>query len=58
MDNPQVAYICDKTKCEKCTWPECSHTTDITYAANFTMLDPEHYIEKVNYGYGDEGSIL
>ncbi len=25
------AYFCDTHKCDKCTFPECSHTTDKKY---------------------------
>ena len=29
-------FLCDRTKCgERCCYPDCSHTTDITHAVNF-----------------------
>lgn len=34
-----VIYICNRTRCEHCTWPVCQHTTDIKYAANFVNED-------------------
>ena len=32
-----VAYICDRKKCESC-WKGCRHTQDIHHAANFYDL--------------------
>lgn len=34
-----VLYICNRERCEHCTWPVCQHTTDIKYAANFVNED-------------------
>lgn len=28
MPEEVYAYLCDTHKCEKCSFPECSHTTD------------------------------
>lgn len=28
MSEEVYAYLCDTHKCEKCSFPECSHTTD------------------------------
>ena len=30
-----VIYICDRKKCENCSFPTCGHTTDITHAVHF-----------------------
>ena len=27
----KYAYLCNKHKCEKCSYPKCSHTTDERY---------------------------
>lgn len=35
MINIDVIYICDRKKCEHCSYPKCKHTTDINHAANF-----------------------
>lgn len=44
-----VLYICNKERCEHCTWPVCQHTTDIKYAANFVNEDG-YYKEIVRKG--------
>lgn len=31
MANPKVIYICDKKKCEDCSYPTCKFTTDIEH---------------------------
>jgi hypothetical protein len=31
-----ILYICDRRRCEKCSYPDCQFTTDIRHAANFT----------------------
>lgn len=31
----KILYICDREKCENCSWPVCEHTTDIAHAYNF-----------------------
>lgn len=36
MNEIQVLYICDRTKCERC-YDECKHTTDFKYAKNFSI---------------------
>lgn len=30
-----VAYICDRKRCERCSWPQCKHTIDVQHAVNF-----------------------
>lgn len=30
-----VMYLCDRKRCENCTYPRCKYTTDISHAANF-----------------------
>lgn len=34
----QIAYICDRQQCGNCSYPLCSHTTDITHAVNFKNM--------------------
>ncbi len=36
MSELQVLYICDRMKCEHCSY-ECKHTTDIMHAKNFSV---------------------
>ena len=44
---PNVLYVCDRLKCENCSWPLCGHTRDITHAVNFEKDDVgDLYIEK------------
>ena len=31
----KILYLCDRLKCENCSYPNCKHTSDITHAANF-----------------------
>lgn len=39
-------YRCDRKACgEKCSYPECMHTADITHAENFTKIDGT-FVEK------------
>lgn len=39
-----VLYICNRKKCE-CCYPECHHTKDIHYAANFERVFDLGYME-------------
>ena len=39
-----VLYICNRKKCE-CCYPECHHTKDIHYAANFVRVFDLGYME-------------
>lgn len=33
-----VLYLCDRRACsDKCSYPVCSHTTDIRHAKNFVL---------------------
>lgn len=43
-----VLYECNRTKCgEKCTYPFCMHTSDITHASNFKPSGiSDDYIER------------
>lgn len=41
----RVLYWCNHQKCADCSFPECNHTSDIKYAANF-VLDGDEYVEK------------
>lgn len=40
----QVAYLCDRKKCEVCH-EECRHTLDIRHAVNFRRVHADKYIE-------------
>ena len=42
MTSPRPLYICDKKKCENCSYPTCKFTTDI-----------EHQLKTENYYDGD-----
>lgn len=34
-----VLYLCDRKPCgDKCTYPDCRHTTDISHAVNFVKI--------------------
>ena len=44
-----VAYVCDRQACgDRCTYPECRHTTDVNHAVNFFCIDTVNgkWIEK------------
>ena len=43
--NARVAYICDRTACEKCN-PECHHVFDVHHAKNFECIAENEYWEK------------
>ena len=30
-----ILYICDRKKCDNCSFPECQLTSDISHAVNF-----------------------
>lgn len=34
-------FECDREKCDRCSFPLCSHTTDINHAANFRKIKSE-----------------
>ena len=44
----KVAYICDRKQCgDACSYPVCSHTTDINHAVNFEKgADGVSWMEK------------
>lgn len=48
----KVAYLCDRERCSKCSYPICKYTFDIRHAVNFKefLTDNEDgeitYIEK------------
>ena len=33
----RILYKCDRLKCERCSYPECSLTEDIFHAVNFEL---------------------
>ena len=37
-EDEHVLYICDQTKCHKCSYPECKHTHDLFHAKNFKYM--------------------
>lgn len=37
--NAGVMYLCDLRACKKCSYPICSHTTDIRHAKNFVSTN-------------------
>lgn len=47
MDSPETLYLCDRKKCENCSYPECKHTTDIHHAV-FPSVDKKiKHIQKL-----------
>lgn len=53
----KVAYICDRFACKDCSYPTCSHTTNIVHAKNFKALGCDNNIESryfEEYPYVDE----
>lgn len=46
-DKLVIAYICDGKECESgCSDSECTHTTNISHAKNFRLIEPDTYIER------------
>lgn len=46
------AYLCDLRKCDECTFPECSHTTDKSHrfdCHNETEMRLLRSVDGVNY---------
>ena len=44
-----IHFVCDRRKCHSCH-PECSHTTDIKHAKNFTVSGVDDlYFEEDDY---------
>lgn len=41
-----VIYICDHKACDKCSYPQCKHTQDVTHAVNFEKFAEDSYYEK------------
>lgn len=37
-----IFYLCDRQACEKCS-EECTHTSDITHAKNFYLIDDAYF---------------
>lgn len=31
----KIIYLCDRKKCNNCSYPMCKHTSDINHAKNF-----------------------
>ena len=51
----KVIYICNRKRCENCH-PECQHTSDIRFAADFTKVDDTDntFIQKSNLSFYEE----
>ena len=48
IEQPTVAYICDRGKCgEKCSAEEgiCKHTFDVRHAKNFKKISSDVFVE-------------
>ena len=47
MDGVKIYYECNAERCgDRCSFPDCHHTTDVDYAKNFRWSeDAEAYIE-------------
>lgn len=45
-ENEKVMYICNRKRCEVCH-PECQHTSDIRFAADF-KIDESLYVQSVS----------
>ena len=47
-----IAYICNRQRCgDRCS-PECNHTTDIKYAANFKKVSGAELANNFEYKHG------
>lgn len=44
-EKEEVLYICDRKKCDKCSYPQCRHTFDISHAASFVKDGLGNYSE-------------
>lgn len=44
-NGPNVAYLCDMSRCEDCSFPLCRHTTDIEHAKDFKRAHGGKYIQ-------------
>ena len=40
-----IVYVCDRLKCDGCSYPICNHTSDIRHAKNF-LYNGYNYEEK------------
>lgn len=46
LPDVKFAYICDKTRCERCIYPWCETTSDIEHAAHFEKVQENIYYER------------
>ena len=46
IEDPKVLFLCDRRACEKCN-PDCTHTTDITHAADFATNMHGDFFQKL-----------
>lgn len=42
----KITYVCDREACTVCSNPDCTHTTNIKHAVNFTEVKPGLFVEK------------
>lgn len=45
MDDRKTLYVCDRRRCERCSYPICSHTPDIAHAKNFVLDTAGRFVE-------------
>lgn len=41
----KLLYLCDRKKCENCSYPECKHTTDTNHAVNYNQPGKQIYFK-------------
>ncbi len=41
----KVYYLCDRKRCQNCSYPFCKHTSDVTHAINFKKDDDGIFVE-------------
>lgn len=34
----KIVLLCDRKRCEYCSYPECKHTSDISHAKNKSLI--------------------
>ena len=45
MEEKTILYLCNRKKCNSCSYPNCRHTQDINYAKNIVKVG-ETYVEE------------
>lgn len=52
----EIAFLCDQRACEeRCSYPDCKHTTDIRHAKNFRLFGPSVKDNNKTVYFEDEG---